>query len=447
MAFAAHFGFSPPTSGGLQAQQLMLTTKTSGSQSSPGVVDGGRGLISAEGRGILPGEGMPVGAAIPYLSRMAGLPESVYAQAAMNIPGAGIEPSAFYALNGAAQGLSVDRSHELWKNLHHQSPVVYPFDPMLATHPYGAFYGGFDLNNAARRKNATRETTSALKAWLYEHRKNPYPTKGEKIMLAIITKMTLTQVSTWFANARRRLKKESKVGWSKDKDIEDNDDSDVDVDDRGTADDSDDEGKERRTTNVADCRRIREVEEDEDIQVTNSDLSDISDTDDDTCTRPKPDITPMSQSKQLLLNFNRAAETSPLFVPHRYLTTQSVSRTGMSHSVPSNIRNQINPKPKIWSIADFVNTSNKSTDTSDNRTVQGCETLSHRRSTSASNDDRNTPAMSESSHTERLIAHAHKNTAAESAQGKALNLSLGEKEKSHEDQTTSQKTDPGSSDR
>lgn len=49
--------------------------------------------------------------------------------------------------------------------------------------------------NGARRKNATRETTSTLKAWLNEHKKNPYPTKGEKIMLAIITKMTLTQVS------------------------------------------------------------------------------------------------------------------------------------------------------------------------------------------------------------------------------------------------------------
>jgi len=47
-----------------------------------------------------------------------------------------------------------------------------------------------------RRKNATRESTSTLKAWLYEHIKNPYPTKGEKIMLAIITKMTLTQVPT-----------------------------------------------------------------------------------------------------------------------------------------------------------------------------------------------------------------------------------------------------------
>ncbi|GFV76061.1 iroquois-class homeodomain protein IRX-4 [Trichonephila clavipes] len=49
------------------------------------------------------------------------------------------------------------------------------------------------MDSVARRKNATRETTNTLKAWLYEHRKNPYPTKGEKIMLAIITKMTLTQ--------------------------------------------------------------------------------------------------------------------------------------------------------------------------------------------------------------------------------------------------------------
>jgi len=87
-------------------------------------------------------------------------------------------------------------------------------------------YPGFDLNSA-RRKNATRETTNALKAWLYEHRKNPYPTKGEKIMLAIITRMTLTQVSTWFANARRRLKKENKID-GKDGDILDLDDIDVD---------------------------------------------------------------------------------------------------------------------------------------------------------------------------------------------------------------------------
>uniref|UniRef100_A0A914VEP3 Homeobox domain-containing protein n=1 Tax=Plectus sambesii TaxID=2011161 RepID=A0A914VEP3_9BILA len=91
---------------------------------------------------------------------------------------------------------------------------------------YGGYGGPLDLNGA-RRKNATRETTAALKHWLYEHRKNPYPTKGEKIMLAIMTKMTLTQVSTWFANARRRLKKENKMTWSPRNRPGDDDDDDL----------------------------------------------------------------------------------------------------------------------------------------------------------------------------------------------------------------------------
>ena len=65
------------------------------------------------------------------------------------------------------------------------------YDCCLYVFRYG---GGYDL--ASRRKNATRESTATLKQWLNEHKKNPYPTKGEKIMLAIITKMTLTQVSS-----------------------------------------------------------------------------------------------------------------------------------------------------------------------------------------------------------------------------------------------------------
>lgn len=56
------------------------------------------------------------------------------------------------------------------------------------------FFRYSSADGTSRRKNATRETTSTLKAWLHEHQKNPYPTKGEKIMLAIITRMTLTQV-------------------------------------------------------------------------------------------------------------------------------------------------------------------------------------------------------------------------------------------------------------
>ncbi|KAB1274500.1 Iroquois-class homeodomain protein IRX-3 [Camelus dromedarius] len=94
--------------------------------------------------------------------------------------------------------------------------VQHPAAATAFPHPHPAFYpyGQYQFGDPSRPKNATRESTSTLKAWLNEHRKNPYPTKGEKIMLAIITKMTLTQVSTWFANARRRLKKENKMTWA-----------------------------------------------------------------------------------------------------------------------------------------------------------------------------------------------------------------------------------------
>ncbi|XP_032816430.1 Iroquois homeobox protein 5a-like [Petromyzon marinus] len=86
------------------------------------------------------------------------------------------------------------------------------YDPTLSHYPCDR-YGAAEAN-VTRRKNATRDATATLKAWLNEHRKNPYPTKGEKIMLAIITRMTLTQISTWFANARRRLKKDNKMTWT-----------------------------------------------------------------------------------------------------------------------------------------------------------------------------------------------------------------------------------------
>ncbi|KAM5264146.1 iroquois-class homeodomain protein IRX-4 isoform 2-T2 [Ctenodactylus gundi] len=115
--------------------------------------------------------------------------------------------AAFYSLNSFD---SKDGSGSAHAGLAPAAAAYYPYEPALGQYPYDR-YGTMD--SGTRRKNATRETTSTLKAWLQEHRKNPYPTKGEKIMLAIITKMTLTQVSTWFANARRRLKKENKMTW------------------------------------------------------------------------------------------------------------------------------------------------------------------------------------------------------------------------------------------
>ncbi|KAI6233053.1 putative iroquois-class homeodomain protein irx-1 [Aphelenchoides fujianensis] len=89
--------------------------------------------------------------------------------------------------------------------------------------PFAAPYG----MEAGRRKNATREVTQPLKVWLQQHRKYPYPNKAEKMILAVMTRMTLTQVSTWFANARRRLKKENKMTWSPRNRQGDEDDDDL----------------------------------------------------------------------------------------------------------------------------------------------------------------------------------------------------------------------------
>ncbi|KAG7249031.1 hypothetical protein CRUP_010208 [Coryphaenoides rupestris] len=121
----------------------------------------------------------------------------------------------------------------------------------------GAFYSPYrpaggptaaeDPGSCRLAKVATRESTGALKAWLNEHLKNPYPTKGEKIMLAIITKMSLTQVSTWFANARRRLKKENRVSWaSKGKSDEEEEEEEEEDEDEGDSVDEDEDGSLRR---------------------------------------------------------------------------------------------------------------------------------------------------------------------------------------------------------
>ncbi|XP_021943149.1 homeobox protein araucan [Folsomia candida] len=135
--------------------------------------------------------------------------------------------NAFYTMNGGGGDMK-EGGLGPWGGVGYPS-MGYPYDPHFAVAAAAAYpFNGYAVDvNGSRRKNATRETTSTLKAWLSEHKKNPYPTKGEKIMLAIITKMTLTQVSTWFANARRRLKKENKMTWEPRNRPDDDDDVDV----------------------------------------------------------------------------------------------------------------------------------------------------------------------------------------------------------------------------
>ncbi|ODV89369.1 hypothetical protein CANCADRAFT_12200, partial [Tortispora caseinolytica NRRL Y-17796] len=55
-----------------------------------------------------------------------------------------------------------------------------------------------------RRGNLPRAVTSILRDWLTAHYHHPYPTEGEKIMLMKSTGLSMSQISNWFINARRR---------------------------------------------------------------------------------------------------------------------------------------------------------------------------------------------------------------------------------------------------
>ena len=44
-----------------------------------------------------------------------------------------------------------------------------------------------------------------LRAWLFQHRYNAYPTRAETLILAMKTELTTKQVQNWFINARRRI--------------------------------------------------------------------------------------------------------------------------------------------------------------------------------------------------------------------------------------------------
>ncbi|SNX81817.1 uncharacterized protein MEPE_00522 [Melanopsichium pennsylvanicum] len=56
-----------------------------------------------------------------------------------------------------------------------------------------------------RRGKLPKPVTDLLKTWLLEHASHPYPTEDEKRQLCSMTGLTLSQVSNWFINARRRI--------------------------------------------------------------------------------------------------------------------------------------------------------------------------------------------------------------------------------------------------
>ncbi|CAD7083060.1 unnamed protein product [Hermetia illucens] len=257
-------------------------------------------------------------------------------------PSIGVDSSAFYSPLSNPYGLkesgpTTDMS--AWTSAGLQPTTgYYPYDPTLAAYGYGA---GYDL--AARRKNATRESTATLKAWLNEHKKNPYPTKGEKIMLAIITKMTLTQVSTWFANARRRLKKENKMTWEPKNKTDDDDDAMVSDDEKDKDDMDADKNRDHKDP-------LHHVKSEHDKDDDDDDL-----TDDDR----KPETLGLMTGHGHSMSHHPHSH-HPAYQHHQHHSMLG-GYPGIKEEISGGPKNQTSSdcgvpipatKPKIWSLAD-----------------------------------------------------------------------------------------------
>ncbi|CAF1510806.1 unnamed protein product, partial [Didymodactylos carnosus] len=63
------------------------------------------------------------------------------------------------------------------------------------------------FNTTGRERNST----GPLKQWLFEHQQHPYPKESDKQMLMEKTKMSLSQITVWFTNARVKMRKENKL--------------------------------------------------------------------------------------------------------------------------------------------------------------------------------------------------------------------------------------------
>ncbi|XP_052000260.1 iroquois-class homeodomain protein irx-1-like isoform X2 [Xyrauchen texanus] len=226
------------------------------------------------------------------------------------------------------------------------SPGVHPASFAAHTGPAFYPYGQFQYGDPARPKNATRESTSTLKAWLNEHRKNPYPTKGEKIMLAIITKMTLTQVSTWFANARRRLKKENKVTW-------------------GARSKEDEDGNIFGSDNEGDAEKN---EDEEEIDLESIDIDKIDDNDGDQSNDEDEEKRRELQSLQekrhvLALQAQEAYEKSKsnaISVSKEPSDGNNNNTRVLSPGRQGSFQVPVSNKPKIWSLAETATSPDSS---------------------------------------------------------------------------------------
>ncbi|EAU39374.1 hypothetical protein ATEG_00728 [Aspergillus terreus NIH2624] len=98
--------------------------------------------------------------------------------------------------------------------MHNQAPfpypgMAYPSDGGEQLSPaqqsnFGIMGDAADSKNKRRRGNLPKPVTDILRAWFHEHLDHPYPSEEDKQMFMTRTGLTISQISNWFINARRR---------------------------------------------------------------------------------------------------------------------------------------------------------------------------------------------------------------------------------------------------
>ncbi|CAI7599073.1 unnamed protein product [Penicillium discolor] len=99
--------------------------------------------------------------------------------------------------------------------MHPQSPYGHPAmgyaDEQMSPQMMGPGQGNFgimgdpiDPKTKRRRGNLPKPVTDILRAWFHEHLDHPYPSEEDKQMFMTRTGLSISQISNWFINARRR---------------------------------------------------------------------------------------------------------------------------------------------------------------------------------------------------------------------------------------------------
>ncbi|KAJ5263972.1 hypothetical protein N7505_007893 [Penicillium chrysogenum] len=84
------------------------------------------------------------------------------------------------------------------------SPSCIPSRHMDTLGNFGIMGDPIDPKTKRRRGNLPKPVTDILRAWFHEHLDHPYPSEEDKQMFMTRTGLSISQISNWFINARRR---------------------------------------------------------------------------------------------------------------------------------------------------------------------------------------------------------------------------------------------------